>query len=146
MIIRQIIKKITSTVLVIFLSCNLLVFAQNFQRVEEQSNLGSLKQNNGVAVADYDLDNDLDIFVVAKEKDQNGNEFSHSKLFRNNNDGSFQDVTIESGLINLLPENNSEEFAGLDGFKYGVSWGDYDNDGYPDIFFTFLNSVKLFHN
>jgi hypothetical protein len=122
------------------------MYSQNFQRVENQSNLGSLRENNGVAVADYDRDNDLDLFVVAKSKDQDGNEVSYSKLFKNNNDGTFQDVTSESGLINLYPDNNVEPFLGLDGFKYGVSWGDYDNDGYPDLFFTFLNTVKLFHN
>ncbi len=143
----RIIKHLICTLLAVYLNSGMLLLAQNFQRVEAQSNLGILKENKWVAVADFDRDNDLDLFVVAKAKDQNGNEISHSRLFKNNNDGTFQDITSESGLINLFPiEEPGEEFPGLDGFKYGVSWGDYDNDGFPDLFFTFLNKVKLFHN
>ncbi|WP_108802978.1 FG-GAP-like repeat-containing protein [Aquimarina sp. Aq107] len=122
-------------------------FAQIFERIETISGLDNLRRNNGVSVADYDQDNDLDIFVVALEKDDPNNENSKSKLFRNNNDGTFDDVTIESGLVGFIPiSQETPEFDGLTGDKFGAYWGDYDNDGYPDIFFTQLNRIQLFHN
>ncbi|MFK7782149.1 FG-GAP-like repeat-containing protein [Psychroserpens sp.] len=120
--------------------------SQNFDRVELVSGLGDLNSNNGVAVVDYDSDLDLDIFVVATKQDILGDTSTQSKLFRNNNDGSFTDVTIESGLINLYPTSNIESFNGLVGFKHGVSFGDYDNDGFPDVFFTHSFKAQLFHN
>ncbi len=121
--------------------------AQTFERVETVSGLGVLEKNNGVAVADYDGDNDLDLFVVARAKDENGVASSHSRLFRNNNDGTFADVTDGSGLVNLFPSTEvAETFAGLAGYKNGASWGDYDNDGFPDLFLTNTTKIQLFHN
>ena len=121
--------------------------AQNFERIEATSSLNSLRENNGVAVADYDQDGDLDIFVVAKAKDNNNNPITLSKLYRNNNDGSFTDVTEASGLINLYSElEDPGTFFGLAGYKFGAFWGDYNNDGFPDIFFTYLDKVQLFRN
>ena len=123
-----------------------LLIAQNFDRVEAVSGFGNLENNNGVAVADYDGDFDLDVFVVAIKQDVEGESTSESKLFRNNNNGSFTDVTLESGLTNLYPSDNTEGFNGLSGFKHGVSFGDYDNDGFPDVFFTHSFKAQLFHN
>ncbi len=123
------------------------LLAQTFERIEAISGLQALQYNNGVAVADYDGDNDLDMFVVALAQDDASNDASHSRLLRNNNNGTFTDVTAASGLVNLLPFNaNVDVFYGLKGFKHGVSWGDYDNDGFPDIFFTHSFKVQLFHN
>lgn len=134
-------------ILVLFSYISNTVIAQSFERVETFAGLGVLEENNGVAVADYDGDKDLDLFVVAKAKDQDGIEKSHSRLFRNNNDGTFQDVTIEAGLNNLFPISESgDDFFGLAGIKHGVSWGDYDNDGFPDLFFTHSFKIQLFHN
>ncbi|MDG5492540.1 FG-GAP-like repeat-containing protein [Psychroserpens sp. SPM9] len=121
--------------------------AQIFEQVQVISGLGDLKHNNGVAVADYDNDLDLDIFVVALNQDVDGEEATHSKLYRNNNDGSFTDVTDQVGLANLLPfDEDLDAFFGLKGFKHGVSWGDYNNDGYPDILFTNSERIQLFIN
>ncbi len=121
--------------------------AQNFERIETISSLNALRENNGVAVSDYDQDGDLDIFVVAKAKDDQNNPITLSKLYRNNNDGSFTDVTEASGLINLYSElEDPGTFFGLDGYKFGAFWGDYNNDGFPDIFFTHLDKVQLFRN
>lgn len=121
-----------------------------FKHVEESAGFGQIRENNGVAVADYDGDLDLDIFIVAKAKDQDGIDKSHSKLFRNNGDGTFTDVTLGSGLENLLEFDELgpkyDSFLGLAGYKFGVSWGDYDNDGDPDIFFTHRTKVQLFRN
>ena len=122
---------------------SLLIHGQNFERVETIIGLEVLEDNNGVAVADYDNDNDLDIFVVAKAKDNANNPKTISRLFRNDNDGSFTDVTESAGFSNLYPsENNPDQFYGLSGFKYGAFWGDYNNDGFPDLFMTFLDSVN----
>lgn len=135
------------SLIIAYITYNTTLLGQTFERAEMVSGLGVLKENNGVAVADYDGDLDLDIFVVAKAIDQEGVEKSHSKLFRNNNNGTFTDVTQESGLVNLLtPEDETVETFALDGFKYGAFFGDYDNDGYPDLFFTHIYNVQLFHN
>lgn len=121
--------------------------AQTFERIETVAGLGILEKNNGVAVADYDGDNDLDLFVVARSKDEKGVASSHSRLFKNNNDGTFTDVTDTSGLVNLFPiEETATTYMGLSGFKNGAFWGDYDNDGFPDLFLTNANKIQLFHN
>lgn len=123
------------------------VLAQKFERIETAAGLGKIKENNGVAVADYDGDGDLDVFIVAKGKDIASDEKTQSKLFRNDNNGAFTDITNEAGLANLFPnEDPSSANPALDGVKYGVSWGDYDNDGFPDLFFTHLHKVQLFRN
>ncbi|WP_299522612.1 FG-GAP-like repeat-containing protein [Winogradskyella sp.] len=121
-------------------------YAQTFDRVEDIVGLGVLEDNNGVAVADYDGDNDLDIFVVAKAKDNPQNPRTISRLFRNDNDGSFTDVTLIAGFTDLYTDSDSDDFLGLAGFKYGAYWGDYNNDGFPDLFMTFLDRVQLWRN
>ncbi|TXE10134.1 T9SS type A sorting domain-containing protein [Seonamhaeicola algicola] len=132
--------------LIILILYSNIAFSQVFKNIEQQAKLSNLGENNGVAVADYDGDKDLDLIVVAKSKD-NKDSKSITRLFKNNNNGTFTDVTTEAGLINLYPESeNSPEFSGIDGIKHGVSWGDYDNDGYPDLFFTHSYKVQLFHN
>ncbi len=91
----------------------------------------------GVALFDYNNDGLLDVFLV------NGSSFeilanaslprTSSRLFRNNGDGTFTDVTRESGLINQ-------------GWGVGVTVGDYDNDGHRDVFITNFGTNALFHN
>jgi len=126
---------------------NNLVSAQAFSRMEIVAGLGILEENNGASVADFDGDNDLDLFVVAKSIDMAGVEKSHSRLFRNNNDGSFTDVTEESGLRGILSQDEDiEDSFALDGYKYAASWGDYNNDGFPDMLLTYSLKVQLFLN
>lgn len=137
--------------LCVFLGITTQLFSQKFfHHIEAVSGFANIKENNGVAVADYDGDFDLDIFVVSIWKDETGKEETHSKLYRNNGDGTFTDVTAGSGLENLLPfdevDATYESFIGLKGFKNGAYWGDYNNDGFPDIFFTHLSRVQLFKN
>src|SRR5438445_9070364 len=80
----------------------------------------------GVAVFDYNNDGLLDIYVVngATMPDlvKDGPQYSN-RLFRNDGDGTFTDVTDTAGV------------AGQ-GFNVGVAIGDYDNDGFEDIFVT----------
>jgi enediyne biosynthesis protein E4 len=92
---------------------------------------------SGVALFDYDNDGLVDVLLV------NGSSFealknpklppSCSRLFRNNGDGTFTDVTQGSGLINP-------------GWGVGVTVGDFDNDGYRDVFITNFGQNALFHN
>jgi len=130
----------------VFIFITAFTYAQTFERVENIVGITS-QNSNGIAVADYDNDNDLDIFVVAKAIDDEENSNSLSRLYRNNNDGSFTDVTDVAGFTDLYtPEELPEAFEGLDGFKYGAYWGDYNNDGFPDLFLTYLDSVQLWRN
>ncbi|SDI09703.1 FG-GAP-like repeat-containing protein [Winogradskyella thalassocola] len=122
-------------------------YAQVFNHVENTVGLSVLQENNGVAVADYDGDNDLDIFVVAKAKDDPSRPKTLSRLFQNNNDGSFTDVTEVAGFINLLSQDEGGSgYFGLDGNKSGAFWGDFNNDGYPDLFLTNSLKVQLWKN
>jgi hypothetical protein len=89
----------------------------------------------GVAFYDYDHDGWLDIFLVngwRLEGFPKGQE-PHSHLFRNNRDGTFTDVTAEAGLVHS-------------GWGQGVCVGDYDNDGYDDLFVSYYGKNVLYHN
>jgi hypothetical protein len=88
----------------------------------------------GVAFIDYDNDGWPDIFIV-NGTDWPGHASKHStpKLYHNNHDGTFTDVTHKAGL--------DMEILGM-----GVAVGDYDNDGYDDLFVTAMGQSHLFHN
>jgi hypothetical protein len=96
-----------------------------------------LLETTGCGVAFYDYDNDgwLDIFLV------NGSRLEgfppgrapSSHLFKNNRDGTFTDVTAQAGLLHS-------------GWGQGVCIGDYDNDGYEDLFVTYFGKNVLYHN
>ncbi|MFZ3215621.1 MAG: CRTAC1 family protein [Candidatus Acidiferrales bacterium] len=88
----------------------------------------------GVAFLDYDNDGWQDILLV-NGMDWPGHVRKHSTLalYRNNHDGTFTDVTRKAGL--------AVEMYGM-----GVAVGDFDNDGYDDIFITALGQSRLFHN
>src|SRR5256885_7243959 len=96
-----------------------------------------LLETTGCGVAFYDYDNDgwLDVFVVngwRLEGFPKGHE-PHCHLFKNNRDGTFTDVTVKAGLAHS-------------GWGQGVCVGDYDNDGYEDLFLTYFGHNVLFHN
>jgi hypothetical protein len=88
----------------------------------------------GVAFIDYDNDGWPDIFLV-NGMDWPGHSGKHStpKLYHNNHDGTFTDVTHKAGLDIKI-------------FGMGVAVGDYDNDGYDDLFVTAMGQSRLFHN
>jgi enediyne biosynthesis protein E4 len=88
----------------------------------------------GVAFIDYDNDGWPDIFLV-NGADFPGHTQKHTtpKLYHNNHNGTFTDVTHAAGL--------DVEMYGL-----GVAVGDYDNDGRDDLFVTALGQSRLFHN
>jgi enediyne biosynthesis protein E4 len=89
---------------------------------------------SGVAFIDYDNDGWPDIFLV-NGTDWPGHVQKHTtpKLYHNNHDGTFTDVTHKAGL--------DVEIYGM-----GVAVGDYDNDGHDDLFVTALGQSRLFHN
>ncbi len=88
----------------------------------------------GVAFIDYDNDGWPDIFLV-NGMDWPGHAQKHTtpKLYHNNHDGTFTDVTHKAGL--------DVEMYGM-----GAAVGDYDNDGFDDLFVTALGQSRLFHN
>jgi hypothetical protein len=89
----------------------------------------------GVAFIDYDKDGWPDIFLV-NGMDWPGHTSKHStpKLYHNNHDGTFADVTRQAGLDAVAM------------FGMGVTVGDFDNDGYDDLFVSAYGQSHLFHN
>jgi hypothetical protein len=85
-----------------------------------------------VSVVDFDHDGWADFYLT------NSSEGSHNALFRNLGDGAFQDVAAEVGLADVnLPGT---------GISTGAVWGDYDNDGFEDVFLYKWGKPELFHN
>jgi hypothetical protein len=90
----------------------------------------------GVCLIDYDHDGWLDIYLV------NGSNYDvlagkapapHAALFRNNHDGTFTDVTEKAGVTN-------------ERWGYGCAVGDFDNDGWPDLYVTNFGKNRLYRN
>src|ERR1700720_1425723 len=89
----------------------------------------------GCAFIDYDNDGYPDILLINGE-DWPGHTHAGPttpKLYHNNHDGTFTDVTLKAGLVVPM-------------FGLGVAVGDYDNDGFDDLFITALGQSHLFHN
>lgn len=95
---------------------------------------------SGVAILDYDHDGWPDIFLVngqeldgAAKKTGAAGPKPTSHLFHNNHDGTFTDVTGKAGLIST-------------GWGQGACVGDYDNDGFDDLYVTGYGKNRMFHN
>lgn len=135
-------KKLSSLFLcVIIISFSLK--GQQFTQVEHVAHLDQASRNNGVSVADFDQDGDLDVFLVGFYSYLPFDTTTWNRLFRNEGDGTFTDVTMEAGF--------DQQYVNLDaraslGEKMGASWGDYDNDGYPDLYLTNSREDQLYHN
>jgi hypothetical protein len=89
----------------------------------------------GVAIFDYDNDGWPDIFFVngtTLEGFPPGQDPTNH-LYRNNHDGTFTDVTVQAGLVTT-------------GWGQGVCVGDYDNDGWEDLYVTYFGKNRLYHN
>lgn len=87
----------------------------------------------GVAFLDYDNDGWLDIFVLCGTRMDTPVAGSTNRLYKNNRDGTFTDVTEKAGLIRT-------------GWASGITVGDYNNDGYEDIFITYYGQNVLYRN
>ncbi|MEM8963699.1 MAG: CRTAC1 family protein, partial [Acidobacteriota bacterium] len=97
-----------------------------FDDVTESAGLLSFAPTQAAAWADFDRDGDLDLFI--------GNESARgsfpSELYRNRGDGTFVEVARASGLA-------------IETFVKGVTWGDIDNDGWPDLYVSTMGGANL---
>ncbi|TMM53381.1 T9SS type A sorting domain-containing protein [Maribacter algarum] len=121
-----------------FLMSGNILCAQQFSETNVRI-LSEMGGNFGNAVADYDQDGDMDIFIVAYNSFQPDEPKTWSRLL-NNRGGWFEDVTIEAGFGNQ--HSNAD---GTD-VKLGASWGDYDNDGFPDLLLAHQDGTELYRN
>ena len=89
----------------------------------------------GVAIFDYDNDGWPDIFIVNGTTLEGfpAGKAPTNHLYRNNHDGTFTDVTVKAGLA-------------ATGWGQGVCVGDYDNDGWEDLYVTYYGKNRLYHN
>jgi hypothetical protein len=93
---------------------------------------------SGVAVLDYDHDGWPDVYVVNGDTldtaaGQKKESLPTGHLYHNNHDGTFSDVTRSAGLV-------------ANGWGQGACVGDYDNDGFDDLYVTYYGSNRLYHN
>src|SRR5690349_17617940 len=86
----------------------------------------------GVSIVDFDRDGWSDLYVT------NSGEGSKNALFKNMKDGSFKDVAADLGVADVNQPGT--------GVSMGAVWGDYDNDGYEDLFLYKYGRPELFHN
>jgi hypothetical protein len=87
----------------------------------------------GCAFLDYDNDGWMDIFLLCGTRIEGAPPDATNRLYKNNRDGTFTDVTEKSGLRSV-------------GWASGVCVGDYNNDGFEDLFCTYFGQNKLFRN
>src|SRR5271165_6574808 len=87
----------------------------------------------GCAFFDYDNDGWMDIFITGGRRLEAVPPGASNRLYHNNRDGTFTDVTEKAGLLDA-------------GWASGVCVGDYDNDGFEDLFLTYYGQNRLYHN
>jgi hypothetical protein len=87
----------------------------------------------GVAFFDYDNDGWFDLLVLHGTRLHGAPPGTTNRLYRNNRDGTFTDMTEEAGLVRT-------------GWASAVTVGDYDNDGFDDLFITYYGHNVLYHN
>jgi hypothetical protein len=87
----------------------------------------------GAAFIDYDNDGWVDIFVLSGSRFGDPPSNASNRLYKNNRDGTCTDVTKSAGLFRT-------------GYAYGVTVGDYNNDGFEDLFITYYGQNVLYRN
>jgi hypothetical protein len=87
----------------------------------------------GCAFLDYDNDGWMDIFILSGTKMEGNPKGATNRLYKNNRNGTFTDVTDHAGLHDV-------------GWASGVCVGDYNNDGFEDLFCTYFGQNKLYRN
>ncbi len=87
----------------------------------------------GLAFIDYDNDGWVDLFILSGTRLEGAPPGTTNRLYKNNRDGTFTDVTTKAGLQRT-------------GWASAVTVGDYDNDGFDDLFITYYGQNVLYHN
>ena len=88
---------------------------------------------SGCAFIDYDNDGWMDIFILCGRRLKDTPPNASNRLYKNNRDGTFSDVTAIAGLLDT-------------GWAQGVCVGDYNNDGFEDLFLTYYGQNRLYRN
>src|ERR1035437_3646332 len=88
---------------------------------------------SGCAFFDYDNDGWMDIFMLGGRRLENTPTYATNRLYKNNRDGTFTDVTAKAGLLDT-------------DWAQGVCVGDYNNDGFEDLFLTYYGQNRLYRN
>ncbi len=102
-----------------------------FVDVSKSAGIGSTTYpTQAAAWADYDGDGDLDFYVGNEGTDEDP---YPSELYRNNGNGTFSDVAASAGVLNMR-------------YAKGVAWGDYDDDGDPDLYVSNIAPNRLYRN
>ncbi len=117
-----------------------------FTEMAENYGIADTNQTVHAAFFDYDRDGDLDLYIMNstvtkrmnalyREKITDGSALNNDKLYRNNGNGTFSDVTVEAGIV-------------YEGFGLGLALGDVNKDGYPDIYVSndYLSNDLLYIN
>jgi hypothetical protein len=117
-----------------------------FTEMAENYGIAYDGQSVNAAFFDYDRDGDLDLYILNntvnsrmntayREKITDGSAINNDRLFRNNGDNTFTDVTVEAGIV-------------YEGFGLGLAFGDVNKDGYPDIYVSndFISNDLLYIN
>jgi hypothetical protein len=101
----------------------------------EQDSFTYIVESMGTGCAFFDYDNDgwMDIFIPGGRRLENTPSDATNRLYKNNRDGTFTDVTIKAGLVGA-------------GWAQGVCVGDYNNDGFEDLFLTNYGQNLLYRN
>ncbi len=99
-----------------------------FDDVTKSSGLLSYHPTQAAGWADYNRDGFLDLFIANEDKQEYS---SPCELYQNNGDGTFTEVSQQVGI------------GQLEVFAKGVSWGDIDNDGWPDLFVSVMRGPNL---
>jgi hypothetical protein len=127
------------------------IFSQQFRDASNYADVNIYEDNNGIAIADYDQDGDLDIFIVGSFSEENNSQ-TWSRLLQNTNSGNFIDVTVNTGIEQNLNHDiilNDIGFLDLQqdfGDRLSASWGDFNNDSFPDLFLGNSNQSQLYQN
>jgi hypothetical protein len=105
-----------------------------FRDVTIESGLGDPIASQAGAWADFDNDGFLDLFLAGEFNANRPDPRNRCRLHRNRGDGTFEDVSAQAGVQN-------------DRFAKGAAWGDYDGDGYPDLYVSNMGQPnRLYHN
>ncbi|MEX0844973.1 MAG: FG-GAP-like repeat-containing protein [Balneolaceae bacterium] len=125
---------------------NSTVSAQKFENRSQEAGLNmpliAGTGTNGLAISDYNNDGILDVYFVVPAAFNPANKGTWNLLFRGNGDDTFSEITKDVGVYGK-GENISASYMGK---KMGASWGDFNNDGYPDLFLSNTGFDQLLQN